>query len=82
MVPTTTVAGDQTSVDSQSNREYPVFSKTDLLPEEIRTPFVMTGVKPVAPPPDLIIAVDGSKWAVIRALRDVLVRSAWNFLCG
>ena len=49
MVPTTSVAGDQTSLDSQSNREHPVFERPELLPEEIRTPFVMTGVKPPVP---------------------------------
>jgi len=51
MVPTTTVAGDQTSLDSQPNREHAVFSHPDLLPEEVRTPFVMTGEKPVLPVP-------------------------------
>ncbi len=51
MVPTPTVAGDQTSLDSQSNREHPIFAKTSLLPEEVRTPFVLTGEKPMPPPP-------------------------------
>ena len=49
MVPTTSVAGDQTSLDSQSNREHPVFANPELLPEEIRTSFVLTGEKPPVP---------------------------------
>jgi hypothetical protein len=28
-----------------------VFAKLDLLPEEIKTPFVLRGETPVAPPP-------------------------------
>ncbi len=36
MVPTATVAGDQTSLDSQLNHEHPVFQKPELVPEEIR----------------------------------------------
>ncbi len=36
MVPTPTVAGDQTSLDSQLNHEHPVFQKPELVPEEIR----------------------------------------------
>jgi Pyruvate/2-oxoacid:ferredoxin oxidoreductase delta subunit len=51
MVPTVSVAGDQTSLDSQSNREHPVFEHPELLPEEIRTPFVLTGEKHAMPPP-------------------------------
>ncbi len=45
MVPTATLAGHQTSLDSQPNREHPVFRRQELLPEEIKTPFVMTGEK-------------------------------------
>jgi Pyruvate/2-oxoacid:ferredoxin oxidoreductase delta subunit len=51
MVPTATLPGHQTSLDSQPNREHAIFEKSDLLPEEVRTPFVLTGEKPVAPPP-------------------------------
>lgn len=51
MVPTTSVAGHMTSLDSQPNREHAVFSKPELLPDEVRTPFVLRGEKPVAPPP-------------------------------
>ncbi|MBI4060627.1 MAG: 4Fe-4S binding protein [Elusimicrobia bacterium] len=36
MVPTVTVAGDQTSLDSQLNHEHAVFQKPELVPEEIR----------------------------------------------
>ncbi|MEK7232388.1 MAG: 4Fe-4S dicluster domain-containing protein [Elusimicrobiota bacterium] len=50
MVPTTTLAGHQTSLDSQPNREHAVFEKLELLPEEVKTPFVLRGEKPVAPP--------------------------------
>jgi Pyruvate/2-oxoacid:ferredoxin oxidoreductase delta subunit len=51
MVPTTTLAGHVTSLDSQPDREHAIFSKTELLPEDVRTPFVMTGEKPTPPPP-------------------------------
>ena len=51
MVPTPTVAGHQTSLDSQPNREHMVFAKPELVPEEVRTPFVLTGELPVPPPP-------------------------------
>ena len=57
MVPTPTVAGDQTSLDSQSNREHPIFEKTSLLPEEVRTPFILRGEKPAPPPPAVAAAV-------------------------
>ena len=50
MVPTATLAGHQTSLDSQPDREHSVFSKPELLPEDIRTPFVLRGEKPIAPP--------------------------------
>src|SRR3989338_7795147 len=36
MVPTPTVAGDQTSLDSQLNHDHPIYSKPELVPEEIR----------------------------------------------
>lgn len=49
MVPTPTLAGHQTSLDSQPNREHPVFAKLELLPEEVKTPFVVSGEKPVPP---------------------------------
>jgi Pyruvate/2-oxoacid:ferredoxin oxidoreductase delta subunit len=66
MVPTSTVNGHQTSLDSQSNAEHPVFAKLSLLPEEVKTPAVVSGhlpgpvlpmpapvvpPKPSAPPP-------------------------------
>ena len=51
MVPTTTLAGHQTSLDSQPNREHPVFAKLELLPEEVKTPFVLRGENPVPPAP-------------------------------
>ena len=51
MVPSATLAGHQTSLDSQPNREHAVFAHSGLLPEEVRPPFVLTGEKPVAPPP-------------------------------
>ena len=49
MVPTATLSGHQTSLDSQSTREHPVFAKLELLPEEVKTPFVVSGEKPVPP---------------------------------
>ena len=51
MVPTATLAGHQTSLDSQPNREHPVFVKLNLLPEDVRTPFVLRGETPVPPVP-------------------------------
>jgi Pyruvate/2-oxoacid:ferredoxin oxidoreductase delta subunit len=51
MVPTPTVAGHQTSLDSQSNREHPVFQRVELVPDDIRTPFVLRGERPTPPPP-------------------------------
>ena len=36
MVPTATVATDQTSLDSQLNHEHAVFQRPELVPEEIR----------------------------------------------
>ena len=36
MVPTVTVAGDQTSLDSQLNDEHAIYAKPELVPEEIR----------------------------------------------
>ena len=50
MVPTTTLAGHQTSLDSQPEREHSVFWKPELLRGEIRTPFVLRGGRPVPRP--------------------------------
>ena len=55
MVPTTTVFGHASSVDSQPNAEHAVFKRPDLLPEEFRTQAVVTGhvpapVKPMPAP--------------------------------
>lgn len=36
MVPTPSVAGHQTSLDSQSNKEHAIFQRPELVPEEIR----------------------------------------------
>src|SRR3989338_9216925 len=36
MVPTVTLAGHQTSLDSQPDREHAVFQRPELVPEEIR----------------------------------------------
>lgn len=36
MVPTPSVAGHQTSLDSQPNKEHPIFLRPELVPEEIR----------------------------------------------
>ncbi len=36
MVPTPTVAGDQTSLDSQLTHDHVIFQKPELVPEEIR----------------------------------------------
>ncbi len=38
MVPTPTVAGHGTSIESQPNREHAIFEKLELLPEEVRKP--------------------------------------------
>jgi hypothetical protein len=46
MVPTSTVNGHQTSLDSQFNAEHPVFSNLGLLPEEVKTPAVVSGHLP------------------------------------
>lgn len=46
MVPTATVFGHQTSLDSHPNAEHPVFQKLDLLPEEVKTPAVVGGHLP------------------------------------
>mgnify|MGYP001559400924 CR=1 FL=1 len=67
MVPTPSVAGHQTSLDSQSTAEHPVFSHLELLPDEVKTPAVVGGhlpgpvlpmpvpvppvAKPATPPP-------------------------------
>ena len=63
MVPTSTVNGHQTSLDSQPNAEHPVFANLALLPEEVKTPAVVEGhvpapvlpmpvpVAPATPPP-------------------------------
>jgi Pyruvate/2-oxoacid:ferredoxin oxidoreductase delta subunit len=50
MVPTPQVQHDKSSLDSQPNREHAVFAKPELLPEELRTPFVLRGEKPIPPP--------------------------------
>ena len=36
MVPTPSVAGHQTSLDSQPNHEHAVFQRPELVPEEVR----------------------------------------------
>ncbi|MEK9146257.1 MAG: 4Fe-4S binding protein [Elusimicrobiota bacterium] len=46
MVPTPSVAGHRTSLDSQPSREHAVFYRPEILPEEIRTPFVLRGELP------------------------------------
>lgn len=51
MVPTTTVYGHSSSLESQKSAEHPVFQKTDLIPEEFRTPAVVAGQVPVPPKP-------------------------------
>ena len=51
MVPTVSVAGHITSLDSQPSREHAIFERNEILPEEVRTPFVVRGEKMVAPPP-------------------------------
>lgn len=60
MVPTPTVYGHASSLESQKTAEHPVFSKPELVPEDFRTEPVLTGhvpapVKPMpapaAPPP-------------------------------
>lgn len=51
MVPTTTVFGHLSSIESQSNAEHPVFQRLDLLPEDVKTPAVVAGQVPVPPKP-------------------------------
>jgi hypothetical protein len=36
MVPTATVAGDQTSLDGQLNHEHAIYQRPELVPEELR----------------------------------------------
>ena len=57
MVPTSTVNGHQTSLDSQFNAEHPVFQHLDLLPEEVKTPAVVGGhlPGPVLPMPAPVV---------------------------
>ncbi|HXS99997.1 MAG TPA: 4Fe-4S binding protein [Elusimicrobiota bacterium] len=57
MVPTSTVNGHQTSLDSQSNAEHPVFSKLELLPAEVKTDAVIGGIlpAPVLPMPAPVV---------------------------
>jgi Pyruvate/2-oxoacid:ferredoxin oxidoreductase delta subunit len=55
MVPTSTVYGHSTSLDSQPNAEHAIFGRLDLLPEEVKTPAVVGGqvpapVKPMPAP--------------------------------
>jgi Pyruvate/2-oxoacid:ferredoxin oxidoreductase delta subunit len=46
MVPTSTVNGHQTSLDSQPSAEHPIFSKLGLLPDDVKTPAVVEGHLP------------------------------------
>jgi Pyruvate/2-oxoacid:ferredoxin oxidoreductase delta subunit len=46
MVPIATINGHQTSLDSQSSAEHPVFTNLGLLPEEVKTPAVVGGQLP------------------------------------
>ena len=62
MVPTTTVFGHATSLDSQPNAEHPVFQHLELLPEDVKTPAVVEGrlpapVKPMPAPAPIPAAV-------------------------
>lgn len=58
MVPTATVYGHSTSLDSQPTSEHPVFSKLELLPDDVKTPAVVGGMlpAPVKPMPAPIAA--------------------------
>ena len=58
MVPTTTVYGHTSSLDSQPNAEHPIFHKLDLLPEDVKTPAVAEGrlPAPVKPMPAPVVA--------------------------
>ncbi len=53
MVPTVSVFGHQTSLNSQPNAEHPIFHKLELLPEDVKTPAVVEGhlPAPVLPMP-------------------------------
>ena len=57
MVPTSTINGHQTSLDSQPNADHPVFQKLELIPEDIRTPAVVEGrlPAPVLPMPAPVV---------------------------
>ena len=46
MVPTTTVFGHASSLDSQPNAEHPIFRHLELLPEDVKTPAVVNGQVP------------------------------------
>ena len=51
MVPTPTVYGHVSSLESQPNAEHAVFARPELVPEEFRTPAVVQGQVPVPPKP-------------------------------
>jgi Pyruvate/2-oxoacid:ferredoxin oxidoreductase delta subunit len=51
MVPTSTVYGHGTSIESQPNAEHNVFKRLDLLPDDVKTPAVVAGQVPVPPKP-------------------------------
>lgn len=51
MVPTTTVYGHTSSLESQPNAEHAVFKKPELIPEDFRTQAVIEGQVPVPPKP-------------------------------
>jgi Pyruvate/2-oxoacid:ferredoxin oxidoreductase delta subunit len=51
MVPTPSIFGHLTSIESQPNAEHVVFSRLDLLPDDVKTPAVVAGQVPVPPKP-------------------------------
>ena len=94
MVPTSTVNGHQTSLDSQSNADHPVFSHLSLLPEEVKTPAVVEGhlpgpvlpmpvpaaipPKPAAPPNPCCLTQSCTLWLKVGII--AAYGASWNLL--
>ena len=51
MVPTASVWGHVSSIESQPNAAHAIFQRPDLLPAEVKTPAVLAGQVPVPPKP-------------------------------
>jgi len=60
MVPTSTVFGHVSSLESQPNAEHAVFKRPELVPEDFRTAAVVQGQVPVPPKPMPVAAPPAS----------------------